>query len=406
MAKITTIYAQDIWKQQGMTSAKLWRELQKLTADDKDTTYVIDFHAVDVSTRLTQKACKTLVCQPNVRFKVYSKALETLLNVAILSNVPNYSLQSQRVTYIPEAREILEAVEVNVALKEKIEGIKRTFMTISGNVCLICYPNPIEVDEEMMGCIRDTIASVAFDDRYSEVTKFELSINTTSMTKGARVYLWEILSNSNKVAFNNKEVVLDLDIIRDNTLKCDLEAMLHIKHLRITKEERELFFKYSLPMGTAGLFVKYKKRTNGQGNLNNVVYRNDNEIIFSRIGIYTGLDPEGMAIFKTLNANTCTTEEDFRDKYGEDATRPDAEIIEERVSVSDLGYADEFIGNTEFLRFDPNETTETILNGKRVSVSDALYAKALLDSYKLEYNEQELNYDIGKAKKMGDEFDK
>lgn len=405
MVNKININVSDIWKSVNKKSDKLWRELQKATPDS-NVTYVLDFKSVDIGKRLNSKACTNLVCKPNVKFKVYDQNLEVLLNVAIMANVPDYSLSSRRVMFVQDSTEVLEAVEVNLVNIERINSIKVTFMHIDGDVCTIRYPYPIEVDEDMMCCIRDTIENVAFDKEHSNITKFVVSINTANMNRGARVHLWNMLNKSGTVMFNNKEINFDISAIKNETLRYDLEMMFRMKHLDISKEERDLYFSYKLPIGTVGLFTKYQRRTRGHGNQDNVVYRHDSEIAVSRIGIYNGVEYDGnykYACFITLDAaqdkDMCITEEEFQQKYN-DATlkRPKIKTIEEKVRLIDIGYDTEFIGNyIEFLRFDPHGTVDTIINGKPAVVSDAVYAKMILDSYNLDYNRDELENDIRRS---------
>ena len=112
MVNKININVSDIWKSVNKKSDKLWRELQKATPDS-NVTYVLDFKSVDIGKRLNSKACTNLVCKPNVKFKVYDQNLEVLLNVAIMANVPDYSLSSRRVMFVQDSTEVLEAVEVN-----------------------------------------------------------------------------------------------------------------------------------------------------------------------------------------------------------------------------------------------------------------------------------------------------
>ena len=134
MVNKININVSDIWKSVNKKSDKLWRELQKATPDS-NVTYVLDFKSVDIGKRLNSKACTNLVCKPNVKFKVYDQNLEVLLNVAIMANVPDYSLSSRRVMFVQDSTEVLEAVEVNLVNIERINSIKDTFMHIDGDVC-------------------------------------------------------------------------------------------------------------------------------------------------------------------------------------------------------------------------------------------------------------------------------
>ena len=390
---------------------KKWGELYTEISADPETKYVLDMHGRGISVTLNNRNMLQVWALPNVQLIVHTPNDLRVVQALFLTNMMSIK---NKVYLAQESMEVVDVARINVVDKERIERIKQSFFEIEGDTCYIVYPDIMEVDEDMVQIINDAIISASLEQEYAEVKKFIIEINIAQMNKGARIGLYRMLfaaKNSDK--YNNKDIILDLTKISNTAIRTDLGELLQIKNFDAPKEERDMLFSHTLAVGTAGRFVKYCARTEGSGNKDNVVHRDESEVLLSRVAVYQGMKETAngkKAVFLSLNASRkdlmSLTEEEIYAKYNDkNIKRPDIVIYTNEFDVMEIGYDDEFLGETyEFKRFNPLSREETIIDGQRVMVSDAYYAKGLLDSYNVPYNEAELEEDILRAEKANAEL--
>lgn len=402
-----------------VTTEDILKRLVELT-EDKKYLYKVDFQGIN--SLESSLALTTLAKRNAVIFCTGNQDVRFVLGQELISNC---GVSPDKLPMVVKMRiqapmhgDHSAPVPMNTIKDPRVERIANNNISIIDNICYVEYKYPVEVSTEMIDLIEQALMWKLADAKKTQgddfrVTQVWLRLRIISINYIARQALWALVHKAYRdpARFCGCMINIDTSVIHNSELEKDLKSMMTIRHLDIQTEERVGYFS-RLPRGMVCLWETYRPRTESNGNVDSVSYRSDEDIVNRKLVVFEGVEQDDTNRIKLTVLK--------KPVAGLERLPSDTEMVD----VSEIGYDIEFLGNkNQLLRLHPDSyetvkvvrqdsdgivdelglhysNSEVIVYDKTnntANITDAIYAKKLLDKYQITYNADELANDIARS---------